>query len=155
MTCTDKDCSLNSWAKGLCNTHYRRLYRASTPGVREAEVARTKAWRAANKEKHAAQQSRAGQKNKEKRKAYLAQWKRDNWETYKHYLAARKKRVKQATPPWADLEAIEAFYRNCPQGYHVDHIEPINGKDRCGLHILPNLQYLPAQDNLRKSNKAA
>lgn len=70
----------------------------------------------------------------------------------------RAQRVREAikrgaTPKWADLSAIQQFYKFCPKGYEVDHIIPINGKMVCGLHILENLQYLPAQENLRKSNK--
>jgi hypothetical protein len=57
------------------------------------------------------------------------------------------------TPPWADLEAIKEFYMNCPSGHHVDHIIPLNGKTVSGLHVLENLQYLPAAENIRKKNK--
>lgn len=57
------------------------------------------------------------------------------------------------TPKWADLEQISVFYNNCPEGYHVDHIIPLNGENVSGLHILENLQYLLAKDNLSKSNK--
>lgn len=86
-------------------------------------------------------------------RAKTAQWKKDNKETYNAYLASRKARVKLATPPWADLEAIREFYYNCPEGYHVDHELPLNGTHVSGLHTLENLQYLPALENLRKSNK--
>lgn len=133
--------------------HYRRKQRAADPEGRAKAVAYTKQWKVANKEKHAAQQARKHEREKDEQNAYVAQWKRDNWDTYKHRLYARKARVKQATPPWADMAAIEDIYRNCPPGYHVDHIEPLNGKDRSGLHIPANLQYLPALENLRKSNK--
>lgn len=45
------------------------------------------------------------------------------------------------------------FYSNRPDGYHVDHIIPLNGELVSGLHVLQNLQYLPAVDNIRKGNK--
>lgn len=94
-------------------------------------------------------------KYKTRHKEYVKQWKKDNKITYNAYLAARKDRVKKATPPWADLQAIQEIYLNCPKGYHVDHIIPLNGKEVSGLHIPDNLQYLPAIENLKKSNKAA
>ena len=52
-----------------------------------------------------------------------------------------------------ELEAIRAIYRDCPEGHHVDHEIPINHSLVCGLHCVANLQYLTADDNLRKSNK--
>lgn len=57
-----------------------------------------------------------------------------------------------ACPAWANLEEIKQFYYNCPVGYHVDHIIPLQGKYVCGLHILNNLQYLTASENCSKSN---
>ena len=59
----------------------------------------------------------------------------------------------QRIPPWADLEAIKEFYLNRPDGYHVDHIVPLRGTEVSGLHVLENLQYLPAKENLSKGNK--
>lgn len=63
---------------------------------------------------------------------------------------ARKLRI----PSWYSQEksSIAEFYDNCPEGYHVDHIIPLQGKYVSGLHTLKNLQYLPASDNILKGN---
>lgn len=53
----------------------------------------------------------------------------------------------------SQLIEIAEFYNNCPAGYHVDHIIPLNNDSVCGLHCISNLQYLIASDNVRKSNK--
>jgi len=63
------------------------------------------------------------------------------------------KRFRIATPKWSDRAAVDLFFSACPEGYHIDHIVPLRGKSVCGLHVLENLQYLPAQENMRKSNK--
>jgi len=72
---------------------------------------------------------------------------------YKNSFAS-KRRADQInrTPSWADLKAIRSFYMNCPEGYEVDHIVPLRGKMVSGLHVLGNLQYLPADENRRKRN---
>jgi len=69
------------------------------------------------------------------------------------YSANRRAAKLQAMPKWADKNAIRLVYANRPDGYHVDHIVPLIGKNVCGLHIAENLQYLSARDNLRKSNR--
>lgn len=73
--------------------------------------------------------------------------------------AMRRKAAKQATPPWADREAIRSIYieagklRAQGEDVHVDHIYPLQGKTMCGLHIASNLQIIPAKENLMKYNK--
>lgn len=58
-------------------------------------------------------------------------------------------------PSWfeQEKEKIAEFYDNCPEGYHVDHIIPLQGKHVSGLHTLSNLQYLTAEKNIAKGNK--
>jgi 5-methylcytosine-specific restriction endonuclease McrA len=51
---------------------------------------------------------------------------------------------------WEEKEKIGEFYRNCPESYEVDHIQPIA---RGGKHTLSNLQYLTKQENRVKAYK--
>ena len=67
--------------------------------------------------------------------------------------AKRRASKLQRTPKWANLGAIRDIYKNCPEGYHVDHIIPLQGEYVSGLHVENNLQYLSAHENLSKSNK--
>ena len=79
---------------------------------------------------------------------------------HKEKYAARSSRYRtsklQRIPKWLTVEEInqiEQFYSNRPEGYHVDHIIPLQGENVSGFHCLSNLQYLPASENLTKSNK--
>lgn len=47
-----------------------------------------------------------------------------------------------------EIEDIKQFYMHRPKGYHVDHVVPLS---KGGLHHLSNLQYLTAEENLRKN----
>ena len=73
----------------------------------------------------------------------------------RYYAALRRSATLRATPPWADLNAIESFYRACPAGMEVDHIVPLRGELVCGLHVHWNFQYLTKCANSAKGNKHA
>lgn len=68
---------------------------------------------------------------------------------FRNYMLSKKKRM----PKWADVEAIKCIYRDCEDGYEVDHIIPLHGKLVSGLHVETNLQYLTESENSKKSNK--
>lgn len=93
--------------------------------------------------------------NSEKTNEISRQWRRNNPAKHAAIQARRRAAKLCRTPPWADLEAIKKFYENCPEGHHVDHIIPLQGETVSGLHILKNLQYLLASENLRKGNHFA
>jgi len=68
----------------------------------------------------------------------------------------------QATPTWLSEEHKEQILkvyehaRECEvltgDDYHVDHIVPLKGENISGLHVPWNLQILPADLNIAKSN---
>jgi hypothetical protein len=137
-------------------------------------------WRAENPERFRELQAGSYQRNKPKRRAYhlsrkhdpevkaIAQKSRQRWinkdpERARALLRAanarREKRMRHATPDWADLEAIKAVYleaqrksTNTGIPQHVDHYYPIQGKTVCGLHVAENLVVVSAQDNYDKNN---
>ena len=81
------------------------------------------------------------------------EWRKQNPQ---HCNALKRKYVAdkgRRTPVWADLQAIVQFYKSCPPGHHVDHVLPLRGKLVSGLHVVQNLQYLPAKENMRKNNR--
>lgn len=71
----------------------------------------------------------------------------------KYYRSKSALQRALATPKWVEIEAIATIYERCPDGMHVDHIVPINGKNVCGLNVPWNLQYLEKTANIKKGNK--
>lgn len=95
--------------------------------------------------------------NKEKVTETNNRWSANNPEKMRLIIRNRNKLrnliVRQQRPKWANIQKIRHIYDNCPDGYHVDHVIPLRGKTVCGLHIETNLQYMPALENIKKSNK--
>lgn len=67
----------------------------------------------------------------------------------------RSKRLKNASRCLSKEQKnlVQNFYLNCPIGYDVDHIIPLNHVNVCGLNTLANLQYLDKKINSAKKNK--
>jgi hypothetical protein len=91
--------------------------------------------------------------NKEKAKQSVRLYQEKNKSLLRYHCAKRRATKLKATPKFANLNKIKEIYKNCPKGYHVDHIIPLHGKNVCGLHVEWNLQYLNPSDNYSKSNK--
>lgn len=69
------------------------------------------------------------------------------------HCAKRRATKLQRTPPWSDYSVIQEFYKECPEGYTVDHVLPLQGTLICGLHVVNNLQYLTSKENSKKGNR--
>ncbi len=114
-------------------------------------------------------------KNKSKIKEYISEYQKSNRDKLKEYHKEyevkwrelnrgkvnakashyRATKMKQ-TPKWLTrdhLKQMEDFYSNCPKGYEVDHIIPLQGKNVRGLHVPWNLQYLTVFENRSKNNR--
>jgi len=78
---------------------------------------------------------------------YFTEYNRKHYKENKLRTANRRARLRQAMPPWVDLEVIAKIYNECPAGYQVDHIHPVQGKNASGLHVPWNFQYLKAIEN--------
>lgn len=72
----------------------------------------------------------------------------------------KQKRIKQATPVWANKSKIKEFYlkaviltKETGIIHEVDHIIPIKGKHVCGLHVESNLQIITQTENRKKGNR--
>jgi hypothetical protein len=109
-----------------------------------------------NREKIAKKKKEWRQKNSDYKKEYNKEYYRKNKEEFLTRVVKRRARKLQATPPWTNLideYMIRLIYQNCPEGYHVDHIVPLQGVTVRGLHVPWNLQYLPAEENTSKGNR--
>lgn len=112
-----------------------------------------KYYRQARKENVKAINDRWAETNANKKREQWRNWSKKNRDKQKIKHQFEKAEKLKRLPSWADRNAIAEFYRNCPEGHHVDHIIPLRGKNVSGLHILENLQYLPAKENMSKGNK--
>lgn len=137
-----------------CSVSWRDEWRElNTEVERESSRVRMMTWAQSNKEEA---RNRAGAwraRNLEKARGQARERTRKNPGPGRANAAARRAHKIRATPSWADQKKIYAFYESCPEGYHVDHVVPLRGRNVCGLHVIDNLQYLPAAENLSKGNR--
>jgi len=169
-------CCVEKELEGFYKTKDGKFGRHSM--CKECLLAKNKVSRDKNKGKDKARRQAYYLENKEaidkkNRKNYLAnredrlktckRWKKLNHHKVISSASLRKKKIREAAPKWLSPEQksfIENFYWLAKdlaavsgETYHVDHIVPLRGENVCGLHVPWNLQILPADINLAKSNK--
>lgn len=158
LKCATEDCTSLSYCKGICRPCYMKAYRQLPKQKAQRQEWHKKHYQE-KKDIYLKARERYSKKHAEKRRAefqeFLQKFKKsDKYKSYVNAVSlARHKRIRKSTPPWVCKKELKNFYQNRPPGYHVDHIIPLNGKNVCGLTVLWNLQYLPKEVNLKKSNK--
>jgi hypothetical protein len=95
--------------------------------------------------------------------AYKSNWRKNNPHKHsatnaRHYakklermLTWGKQHLKPEIENWYKRAKLATIFMREP--YEVDHIEPLRGKDVCGLHVPWNLTLLTKAENLSKGNR--
>jgi hypothetical protein len=104
------------------------------PEKRSADnIARGRAWRAANPDRVKAWQEANKDRKAATRKAYFQT---PRGQALRNVAASHHRAHKgHATPPWQPREELDAIWMACPEGHHVDHIHPLKGKLSSGLDV--------------------
>ena len=131
-----------------------------TYNKREEVKDRKNAWYEANKEQVI---QAAATRPLEVKRVYQKAWKERNTVWVRADTKARRRKHREATPPWLSREQkaqIRELYKiaitmtkTTGEQYVVDHIVPLRSDVVCGLHVPWNLRVIPRQENLLKSNK--
>lgn len=150
------ECLKDEWAKANeTRAEYFKAYNQSEAGQKAK-----KEYYARNKETVIA---RANARPIEVRRAAKAKHKTTNPEYYNTLNNVRKRRHRNATPPWITAEQKAAMRELYVQATHltkitgeryvVDHIVPLINPVVCGLHVPWNLRVITQHENAKKSNK--
>lgn len=148
-------------------------YHSLTPQKKQARIRSATAWNQKNPDKHLISSKTYVENNPERRqnsvqkqnqkpsqKKAVADWKKENPDIIRRYSAKRRNGVTEATPLWLSDEAkqeINMLYKeadrrstNGKEPYEVDHIMPLNPRDKSkpmGLHVPWNLKVITRHDN--------
>jgi hypothetical protein len=140
----------------LAEQKYKKQYREKN---RDAHKAYMQKWHSENSEQQILYRSEYRKYNSN----YFLEYRKNN----RHKLTAKSRKRQIAlinrTPNWLrhdDYWMMEQAYEIAALrtkmfgfAWHVDHKIPLLGKRVSGLHVPENLQVIPAQDNISKSNK--
>lgn len=151
--------------KGVCVECMRLDWAASNAlrGEQPKSEASKEAGRRYYEKNRAAVLARAIARPIEDKRAYRNKHKQANPDMYKTLTSFRRRRFRDATPPWltsrqkADIRQLYqiaiTMSKTTGQRYVVDHIIPLQGETVCGLHVPWNLRVITQEENLVKSNK--
>lgn len=175
-----KTCSKCLMEKPLIDFHYRKDSEKYRSSCKLCWGSTKEARRQQNLERDLSSKRKYYELNKKAHKSTMAAWrlKPGNRELENKLKTAWKKRnrgkvnadwmarhaaKKCATPKWLSdeqklqMEVVYTFAAFIKHfygiSYDVDHIEPLRGKEVCGLHVPWNLQLLTPSENYRKNNK--
>jgi len=129
----------------------RREYKTAWARANREKINARRRERYANDPEYKAMRIR--QVDPEVTKRCSAAWSKKNPGRCRASAAKRRAAKLERTPEWNDDLVMRMIYEDCPEGHHVDHIVPLQGETVSGLHVHYNLQYLTAEENIRKSNK--
>ena len=150
------ECLKVEWAQGnIIRADYFKQYNKSNAGGEAKQR---------YYEKNRAQViARAQARPAVEKQAYKSKYKQSNPDLYKTLTSFRRRRFRDATPPWLTRKQkseIRQLYqiaitmsKTTGERYVVDHIIPLHGEAVCGLHVPWNLRVITQGENLRKSNK--
>lgn len=143
-----------------CESNRQRAYYQAN---RERVLERTSKYNKDNPEICRVAGKRYYYRNREASIQRKLDWYKSNPDKAAASASMYRAKVKGATPDWLTQEQkrqVQEFYehaRDCRavsgQDYHVDHIVPLQGENVCGLHVPWNLQVLPSDVNIAKSNR--
>jgi hypothetical protein len=147
-----------------CRAAGRARFARAWAKDRPAVEARIKRWRtetnpAAARAIKKRQDKLYVQRHPEKKAAKNRRWRKRNPGKATANTRAYQLRKAMQMPKWADADAIKLIYLLAAQlraeghDVEVDHVVPLKGRDRSGLHVADNLQIVPKVFNTRKSNK--
>ncbi len=142
-----------------CRAYSLQWWRENRERVRENK----RRWNKKHAVKHREEARRWREENPERFRQNSRRWERNNRHYTRAKWAARHALKLKATPSWLTEEhkaEIAYIYEQAVLAekltgvkHHVDHVEPLRGEDRCGLHVPWNLQILTAEENRSKGNR--
>ena len=133
---------------------YQKSYNESYRKINKPEIdEKKKEYYINNKEKCNKKSVEYSKNHPDIRRSICKKYSKNHKGRINAHTANRRSVRLNRTPAYADLSAIGLFYKNCPPGYSVDHIIPLQGKLVSGFHIETNLQYLTISENSSKGNK--